>query len=610
MKKLFLLVGLVVLLSANAIAKTNYSSTTWTYSGILKTTDPNAVCNNGEQATYVVKAGSTNKWAVILYGGAGSSSADQYKNQGSSTKRPGGNHSFTTGPEIDLKEKGYNMVFIHSCTNDIYQGNHYNVIDGKEVPFRGRVVVEDVIRALYDELNNADDVIFAGYSAGANGIGFHAPLIGEFDNVRVIIDSFWYDKANLDYVRPLMLKPEQRNKHSFQFRSSNELCDGNFVSCFPSRENFQKNGIEDVFLIWNIGDGYSHAPDRSAVMKATKSDIDYYGAGYSIRADEREIRGLGRGWGHVMAFNDNTYKKKYFKMSLQEALNNWIDKKGDAIVIDYYNTQTTADPIISSPLFDGRYSFTISRYHDDEDWQELGSGFIQIKNGIMTVAKDGRTLDTGSIDLYDTFEGQIDKQGNIISSLKINVLTGKTRLFLVDLTGSIDTKLQGEWDDYFDVVLKLGEKESAKSDKKIITTVKPTELFAAVKPTELFATIETSDAFDGSYSFKLSLLHSMSGNSKRIGNGYIEINNGIMTVAKDGRSIVNGSEDLYDSFEGRIDKKGNIISVLEIPHQCGTTNMTLIDLDLRGNIKRQLKHKCGEYLGVDFEVVLKLGEKE
>ncbi len=159
-------------------------------------------------------------------------------------------------------------------------------------------------------------------------------------------------------------------------------------------------------------------------MKATKSDIDYYGAGYSIRADEREIRGLGRGWGHVMAFNDNTYKKKYFKMSLQEALNNWIDKKGDAIVIDYYNTQTTADPIISSPLFDGRYSFTISRYHDDEDWNELGSGFIQIKNGIMTVAKDGRTLDTGSIDLYDSFAGQINKEGNIMSSLKISALFG------------------------------------------------------------------------------------------------------------------------------------------------------------------------------------------
>ncbi len=33
------------------------------------TTNPNAVCNNGEQATYTVKTGSTNKWAVILPGG-------------------------------------------------------------------------------------------------------------------------------------------------------------------------------------------------------------------------------------------------------------------------------------------------------------------------------------------------------------------------------------------------------------------------------------------------------------------------------------------------------------------------------------------------------------
>ncbi len=115
----------------------------------------------------------------------------------------------------------------------------------------------------------------------------------------------------------------------------------------------------------------------------------------------------------------------------------------------------------SSPLFDGRYSFTISRYHDDEDWQELGSGFIQIKNGIMTVAKDGRTLDTGSIDLYDSFAGQINKEGNIMSSLKISALFGidPPPLSLVDLNGSIGSQLQGKWGHYFDVILKLGEKE-------------------------------------------------------------------------------------------------------------------------------------------------------
>jgi hypothetical protein len=113
----------------------------------------------------------------------------------------------------------------------------------------------------------------------------------------------------------------------------------------------------------------------------------------------------------------------------------------------------------SSPLFDGRYSFTISRYHDDEDWNELGSGFIQIKNGIMTVAKEGRTLDTGSIDLYDSFTGQINKEGNIMSSLKIPILFGVDSTLSVYLNGNIDSQLQGKWDHYYDVILKLGKKE-------------------------------------------------------------------------------------------------------------------------------------------------------
>jgi hypothetical protein len=52
----------------------------------------------------------------------------------------------------------------------------------------------------------------------------------------------------------------------------------------------------------------------------------------------------------------------------------------------------------------------------------------------MTIAKEGRNLDTDSTDLYDSFMGQINKKGNIISTLKINVLFGKTSLFLVYLT--------------------------------------------------------------------------------------------------------------------------------------------------------------------------------
>jgi hypothetical protein len=146
--------------------------------------------------------------------------------------------------------------------------------------------------------------------------------------------------------------------------------------------------------------------------------------------------------------------------------------------------------------------------------------------------------------------------------------------------------------------LELGE-AVANNESTVITTV---------KPTELFTTIEASDAFDGRYSYKISNSYGGGISSKRLGNGYIEINNGIMTIAKEGRTLVTGSEDLYDSFEGRIDKKGNITSMLKIAPQCG--NFDLQDLEFIGNIDSQLKYICGEYLDVDFEVILKLGEKE
>jgi hypothetical protein len=111
-------------------------------------------------------------------------------------------------------------------------------------------------------------------------------------------------------------------------------------------------------------------------------------------------------------------------------------------------------------LFDGRYSFTLSRYHEDEGSKRLGNGYIEINNGIMTVAKEDRTLDTGSIDLYDTFEGQIDKQGNIISgSLNINIMFGEEGSNIVSLKGNKDSQFEGAWNNDWDVILKLRKKE-------------------------------------------------------------------------------------------------------------------------------------------------------
>ena len=112
----------------------------------------------------------------------------------------------------------------------------------------------------------------------------------------------------------------------------------------------------------------------------------------------------------------------------------------------------------SSPLFDGRYSFNLLRYHDDEDWQELGSGFVEIKNGEIMIDKDNSDLKTGSTELYDTFSGQINKKGKISASTELDILGGGVdRSEVYNLSGQIDEKIWGDSprEDFFRVYMRL-----------------------------------------------------------------------------------------------------------------------------------------------------------
>ena len=111
--------------------------------------------------------------------------------------------------------------------------------------------------------------------------------------------------------------------------------------------------------------------------------------------------------------------------------------------------------IIASALFDGRYSFIISRFNEKEGSKKLGNGYIKIQNGIMTVEIENRTLDSGSTNAFDTFIGQIDNKGNISGSIKVSALFGEPDLKNVNLLGNIDELLKGSWDDYYNVIIKL-----------------------------------------------------------------------------------------------------------------------------------------------------------
>ena len=129
--------------------------------------------------------------------------------------------------------------------------------------------------------------------------------------------------------------------------------------------------------------------------------------------------------------------------------------------------------IESSDAFDGSYYLTISRYNENDGSQDLGNGYIEINNGIMTVAKKGRTLDTGSIDLYDSFEGQIDKEGNISAVFTVNALVGKGSTVPIGFTGTIDAlQIKGKFDDYYEIIIKFKRGSFEGSPEAIFDEIK------------------------------------------------------------------------------------------------------------------------------------------
>jgi hypothetical protein len=419
------------------------------------TTDPNAVCNNGEQATFTIKKGKSNKWAVILPGGGIARNSEEYRSRPEGMKAPELKpHYFGQGIEKDLEDRNYNLVFIPYCSSDLYQSDHINLIDGNEVPFRGRVIVEDVIEKIDKKLMNADEVMFLGYSAGAIGIGFHAKTIGKYKNVRVLVDSFWVD----DETKKFYQNFEKNNDRSFTYKSSMEACDNSWVNCYPSRDNFEKNSIKDVFFIWNIGDKYANGvKDKLALKKAIKKDLEFYNAGFSIEADKRKISGF-EDWGHVLAWDNKTYTKNYFDMSLQEAVNNWIDKKGNAVVVDYLlSEEKKAEINKKSKLFDGEYKFKLYRSSEDGKNKKIGNGKLELKNGQLTFFIKSSKLKTGPKDHYETAKININPNGELNGSIKLDILSGKDRSEVYYFKGMLNDKIWGVSPDesFFKVYIEI-----------------------------------------------------------------------------------------------------------------------------------------------------------
>ena len=138
----------------------------------------------------------------------------------------------------------------------------------------------------------------------------------------------------------------------------------------------------------------------------------------------------------------------------------------------------------ASNAFDGSYSFTLDRFNPSEGSIDLGRGVLEIKDGKISVAKKSRQLKTSSTSYYDTFEGQIDKQGNITSSFTVNALKGKGSPVPVNFSGRMnELQIKGKFDDYFEMIINI----------KPIKSIEPVKKVG-----------EAANTFDGSYAFLIT----------------------------------------------------------------------------------------------------------
>ena len=129
----------------------------------------------------------------------------------------------------------------------------------------------------------------------------------------------------------------------------------------------------------------------------------------------------------------------------------------------------------------------------------------------------------------------------------------------------------------------------------------------------VYKCVEASSLFDGRYRFTLYRHNENDGDEKIkfrpfsmiLGAGDIEIKNGEMIIETENSYLTTGPKDLYDTFEGQINEKGNVSGSVELAILFGKDHSEVYNLN--GQIDEQI---WGESPDADyFKVYLTLREK-
>ena len=110
-----------------------------------------------------------------------------------------------------------------------------------------------------------------------------------------------------------------------------------------------------------------------------------------------------------------------------------------------------------SKLFDGEYKFKLYRSSEDGKNKKIGNGKLEIKNGQLTFFIKSSKLKTGPKDYYETAKININPNGELNGSIKLDILSGKDRSEVYYFKGMLNDKIWGASPDetFFKVYIEI-----------------------------------------------------------------------------------------------------------------------------------------------------------
>ena len=159
MNYLFLILSIFIFVSSN-VSGSEFKLQ------ILK--NEKSVCNDGNKANYWVADQKADKWLIHLPGGGGAWDEKTFikrdKNKKQSINKKNNyskNISSMSALGALLFKKGYNIIYVHYCSSDLYAGNHFNKINEENIPFKGRKIIEEILSTNKKDLINSKDTIIS-----------------------------------------------------------------------------------------------------------------------------------------------------------------------------------------------------------------------------------------------------------------------------------------------------------------------------------------------------------------------------------------------------------------------------------------------------------------